>query len=341
MTMIAKPMRVLLVEDNPGDALLVSDALEEAGPGRFELVHVDRLSAALEIVHSGGFDAVLIDLTLPDTSGLDTFRHMLKAAPHLPVIVLSGQSDEEAAVIAVAEGAQDYLIKGRTTPDLLARALRYAVQRKRLEEELASRNAQLAELATTDGLTGLRNSRHFREALPAASSLAVRTGLPLSVVMLDLDRFKAYNDSFGHPAGDDVLRRVGTILGGIVRAYDLAARYGGEEFALLLPATDAGAVRAFAERVRAAFKRAPWPLRLVTASFGLATSRKGMVDGDVLLAEADDALYRAKRAGRDRVVHHDDLPEPGEAASSASPLAVPWLTLTHDGTPSESGQLDE
>ena len=143
------------------------------------------------------------------------------------------------------------------TPGLLVRAIRYAVHRKGLEEELARRNAQLAELAATDGLTGLRNSRHLHEALPAASSMAARTQRPLSVMMLDVDLFKAYNDDFGHPAGDEVLRRIGAILRRMTRAHDLAARYGGEEFAVLLPATDTEAARAFAERVRAAIASDP------------------------------------------------------------------------------------
>jgi diguanylate cyclase (GGDEF)-like protein len=311
--MNGESMRVLLVEDNPGDALLVHEALEASG--RFELTHADRLAGGLGTIRSGGIDAVLLDLSLPDSSGLDTFRAMRDASPHLPVIVLSGLDDEETAIAAVTEGAQDYLVKGRVSPDLLVRALRYAVRRKGLEEELRRCNAQLAELAASDGLTGLRNSRHLHEALPAASSLAARTGRSLSVMMLDVDRFKAYNDAFGHPAGDDVLRRVGAILRRLTRAHDLAARYGGEEFAVLLPATDTKAARAFAERVRAAIASTPWPLRPVTASIGVATSRTGVAIGEALLAQADEALYRAKRAGRNRVVHHGDPTGPSGAAT--------------------------
>jgi diguanylate cyclase (GGDEF)-like protein len=314
--MNGEPIRVLLIEDNPADALLVREELEESG--RFELSHAKRLDSGLEVIRGGGVDAVLLDLSLPDRSGLDTFRAIRDAAPHLPIVVLSGLQDEETSVAAVAQGAQDYLVKGPTTPDLLTRSLRYAVRRKELEEELRRCNAQLAELAVTDGLTGLRNSRYLHEALPGASSLAARTQHPLSVVMLDVDRFKAYNDDFGHPAGDAVLRQVGAILRSMTRAHDLAARYGGEEFAVLLPATGTAAVRAFAERVRAALAKARWPHRLVTASFGVATSRTGVADGQPLLARADDALYRAKRAGRNRVVHSDDPPGPGGTPSSSS-----------------------
>src|SRR5262245_11345962 len=156
------PIRVLLIEDNPADALLVREELEESG--RFELSHAKRLDSGLEVIRGGGVDAVLLDLSLPDRSGLDTFRAIRDAAPHLPIVVLSGLQDEETSVAAVAQGAQDYLVKGPTTPDLLTRSLRYAVRRKELEEELRRCNAQLAELAVTDGLTGLRNSRYLHEA---------------------------------------------------------------------------------------------------------------------------------------------------------------------------------
>ena len=207
-----QPIQVLLVEDSPTDALLVEEALGQAGPARFVITQVSRLADALSAIDSSDFDVILLDLGLPDSSGLKTFRAFQARATHLPVIVLSGLDDEETAVVAVAEGAQDYLVKGRMTTGLLVRSLRYAIHRKGLEEELALRNAQLAELATTDGLTGLRNSRHLREALPAAFSMAARTQRPLSVIMLDVDFFKAYNDAFGHPAGDEVLRRLGAIL---------------------------------------------------------------------------------------------------------------------------------
>jgi len=326
--MNGESIRVLLVEDNSGDALLVREALEAAG--RFELTHAGRLAAGLAAIRSGGIDAVLLDLLLPDSSGLETVRAIRDASPHLPIVVLSGLDDEETAVAAVTEGAQDYLVKGRMTPDLLVRALRHAVYRKGLEEELRRCNAQLAELAATDGLTGLPNTRHLHEALPAAYSMAARTQRPLSVIMLDVDLFKAYNDEFGHPAGDDVLRRFGAVLRCMTRAHDLAARYGGEEFAVLLPATDTEAARAFAERVRDALASTSWPLLPVTASLGVATSGTGVGDGAALLARADDALYRAKRAGRNRVVHHDDPPGPGGAATS-SPLID-----EHDSEPTQA-----
>ena len=182
----------------------------------------------------------------------------------------------------------------------------------RIEAERA-----LTSQATTDGLTGLRNARHLREALPAIGTQAGRTEAGFSAIMIDIDRFKSYNDSFGHLGGDDVLCQVGAILKREARPLDLVARYGGEEFAIVVPGADAGEAREFAERIRHAIASHPWPLRPVTASLGVATGGPGGFSGVDLLAEADQALYVAKRTGRDRVVHHDDL---GAGASSGPGL---------------------
>ena len=129
-------IRILLVEDNPGDVLLVNDALAEAGPGLFTLVHADRISSALSRLDEGGVDLILLDLSLPDSQGLDSFRTLHARADLVPVIVLSGMNDEALALEAVGVGAQDYLVKGRVQADLLARSVRYALGRSRAERAL-------------------------------------------------------------------------------------------------------------------------------------------------------------------------------------------------------------
>ncbi|GAC1469067.1 MAG: hypothetical protein NVSMB9_12450 [Isosphaeraceae bacterium] len=173
--------------------------------------------------------------------------------------------------------------------------------------ELSLANARLLELATTDGLTGLKNSRFFREALESAFAFAARRGLPLSVIMLDVDLFKSYNDTFGHPAGDEVLRSIGGLLLGRVRTHDVVARYGGEEFAVLLLGADQDVGRLLARRLSNAILEADWPLRRVTASFGIASMIAETPRAWALVEEADRALYQSKRSGRDRITHHDDL----------------------------------
>lgn len=168
------------------------------------------------------------------------------------------------------------------------------------KNELAKANAELAALATTDGLTGLKNHRAFQERLSEEMRRSVRYGTSLSVVLLDVDHFKQYNDSFGHPAGDEVLKAVARVLRRGARDTDLAARYGGEEFILILPQTDSTGAATIAERIRQGIEAATWPLRQVTASFGVASLGLGG-DGSDLIAHADAALYRAKADGRNQV----------------------------------------
>lgn len=169
-----------------------------------------------------------------------------------------------------------------------------------LNRDLTEANRALAQAAVTDGLTGLKNHRAFQEALHSLVQMAERLQQPLSLIMLDIDYFKQFNDTFGHPAGDDLLRQVAQVLRDSARAYDVAARYGGEEFALLLPNTTLEQAVQVAERLREAIGAIANPHRAITASLGVATYRGGAAPA-TLLYEADAALYRAKRDGRNRV----------------------------------------
>ncbi len=207
--------------------------------------------------------------------------------------------------------------RGITWDGLPARvtALRDITARKEAEEtvrnhavvldfqkrELEKANAELEARATTDGLTGLKNHRAFQERLAEEVRRAARYGTPLSLILLDVDCFKQYNDSHGHPAGDTVLKTVARVVQASARDTDLAARYGGEEFVLVLPQTSLDGAAAFAERLRATLADYPWPRRAVTASFGVATLRLGEETGSSLLARADEALYQSKTLGRNRV----------------------------------------
>jgi diguanylate cyclase (GGDEF)-like protein len=169
-----------------------------------------------------------------------------------------------------------------------------------LNAELLEANRALAQAAVTDGLTGLKNHRAFQEALHSAAQMAERLQQPLSLIMFDIDHFKQFNDTFGHPAGDELLRQVAQVLRESARAYDVAARYGGEEFALLLPNTTLEQAVQVAERLRQQIRAIENPHAPVSASFGVATYRRGTPPA-TLVYEADTALYRAKRSGRDQV----------------------------------------
>ncbi len=184
------------------------------------------------------------------------------------------------------------------------------------QDELIEANLKLERLATQDPLTGLANRRKFQERFTAEFSRARRYGEALSVIMLDLDHFKAYNDSFGHAGGDDVLRRVAAVMNRNVRDTDIVARQGGEEFAALLCRAGRNEALAVAERLRRSIEQVPWPHRPVSASIGVATLGPGIPTAERLLDLADKALYRSKENGRNRVTHADDPPQAGTASKA-------------------------
>ncbi len=182
-------------------------------------------------------------------------------------------------------------------------------QLREQQEQLRIANEQLQALATTDGLTGLKNHRTFKERLTEEFDRATRYHLPLSLMLLDVDHFKLFNDAHGHPAGDEVLKRVAKRLTESTRSTDFVARYGGEEFVVLLPFTHQQAALALAERTRAAIQGSKWELRDVTASFGVATLNADIATAAAMVKLADDALYRSKENGRNRVTHASELPK--------------------------------
>ena len=181
---------------------------------------------------------------------------------------------------------------------------RFQVQRvKTLQRE----NERLRELTEEDGLTGLSNRRAFDNRLDIEWQRAQRYGLPLSLVVLDVDHFKQYNDSFGHQAGDAILRLMANALAQTARLSDTVARYGGEEFALILPHTDADEAMVVGERLRALLLRSEWPHRAITASIGVSTMNKEKKTSAELVYEADSALYVAKGNGRNQVAHWNQV----------------------------------
>ena len=184
----------------------------------------------------------------------------------------------------------------------------YAAVLEQQKDQLEEANRQLETLAMNDGLTGLGNRRAFEQRLAQEMNQARRYGTPLSVLLLDVDFFKAYNDSFGHLAGDEVLRLLARVARDQGRETDFFARYGGEEFIVILPLTDAVGSMVLAERLRLAVEKTAWPERPVSASLGAATLLPSMSDADALVAAADQALYAAKTAGRNCSFHAIALP---------------------------------
>lgn len=189
----------------------------------------------------------------------------------------------------------------RQIEDQLLRINEYSLEIEQSHAELAKANSILASLAATDGLTGILNHRAFEEALARDLKRSSRESQPYSIVMLDVDHFKHYNDTYGHLAGDEVLKSVAMLLGRCARGSDIVARYGGEEFVVLLPNTDREGALVLAERMRAGIEGHAWSMREVTASFGVATLDSGSSTPAELVDAADRAMYISKSSGRNKV----------------------------------------
>jgi diguanylate cyclase len=285
------PVRVLLVEDNPGDARLVEILLSETSQG-FDVKHVGTLGEALDELDRPPFEVVLLDLSLPDSAGLETVERMRRAAPELPLVVLSGRDDEEVALQALQGGAEDYLVKGQGDGDLISRSIRYSIERKNAEDKLA-------RLAQYDPLTNLANRALFHDRLEHAVARSERHEGMLALFFLDLDRFKAVNDTLGHIGGDALLKQVAQRISARMRESDTVARLGGDEFALIIE--DVVEAREAARVADDLVKILSEPYVVngheipVGVSIGIAVSPPSK--GDRLLKDADAAMYRAKREG--------------------------------------------
>jgi len=246
-----------------------------------------RFSVAIQRLTSGDWDA---RVAYP---ARDEFGYLARA--------FNQMAHQLQQAFEAQEQQREELLAQKAELEQMHRQLQQAHQElATLNAELLEANRALAQAAVTDGLTGLKNHRAFQEALHSAAQMAERLQQPLSLVMFDIDHFKQFNDTYGHPAGDELLRQVAQVLRESARAYDVAARYGGEEFALLLPNTALEQAVQVAERLRQQIRAIENPHAPVSASFGVATYRRGTPPA-TLVYEADAALYRAKRGGRDRV----------------------------------------
>jgi two-component system, cell cycle response regulator len=287
-------IKALLVEDNDVDAQLTQDLLSEWSIEEFRITRVKTLGEGLTLLSRERFDAVLLDLSLPDAFGLPTVRQVHATSPTIPVVVLSGVSDQGLALQAVQQGAQDYLVKGQGHPELLARAVRYAIERKRSEEHLTY-------LAQYDHLTGLVNRTLFRDRLVQAMARTKRLQQPIGLMLLDLDRFKAVNDTFGHDMGDELLKAVTERLKVCVREVDTVARMGGDEFTIILEGVlSEQNILAVATRITESIA-APFEIKehhiSIGVSIGITIYPQDDHSIDELLKHADTAMYRAKQQG--------------------------------------------
>ncbi len=294
--------KILVVDDVVDNVKLLTYELADHG--------YDTLSAydgleALEIARSEHPDLILLDVMMPDLNGIEVCKLLKKdqSMNSIPIILVSAQDLDEHVIEGLDAGAHDYITKPFNSRIVLAR-IRSALRSKQALDLIAEMNQRLTEIANSDGLTGLKNSAYFRDALRTSCSIADHQQMPLSLVMIDIDHFKSYNDTFGHPAGDEVLSTVSELLTDSTRETDVVARYGGEEFSMLLPNTNQEASIQVAERTRRAIEEYDWPLRPITASFGVSTTSACITNSLAFLEQADLALYSSKGQGRNRVTHH-------------------------------------
>jgi diguanylate cyclase (GGDEF)-like protein len=285
---------VLLVDGSPADAIHAANILGQSSIGRFTVSRVASFAAAAERLRRTRYDAVLLDLALPDRQGLEAVKAMLAVAPDIALVVLSRGDDERLALEAVRLGAQDCLIRGQGDCALLRRAVRHAIERKRIERELS-------QLAKFDPLTGLPNRLLFHDRLAQAVQRIDRRDHVVALIFIDLDGFKAVNDRYGHATGDRLLVAVAERLRSVVRRTDTVARLGGDEFTIILeglghPDDAARVAEQALLSLRQAFEIGGAVIEL-GASLGVAIASHASDVPDVLTHRADAAMYRAKARG--------------------------------------------
>jgi diguanylate cyclase (GGDEF)-like protein len=296
--------RILIIDDDRAVCQLLASMVGQSG---HEALVATSFRDAIQLYREGRPDLVLLDVMMPTIDGYKMagiFRR--EGGAFVPIILLTALEDLESKRRGMAAGADDFLTKPVTQLELQIR-VSSLLRIKLLTDQLASANQRLEELAVTDALTGLRNRRYLYQELEREFLRARRYGHPFGVLLLDIDHFKKVNDEHGHPVGDRVLTLVGAVLRSTVRNTDMAARFGGEEFMVLAPETGAESCAAFGERIRKAVAQrsadAGGGLPPVTVSIGVATTeRMDITSHDLLVQRADEALYKAKGQGRNRVV---------------------------------------
>lgn len=337
---------LLLVESDAETGTQMADVLQQ----HFGLRSVTRCNSLADAltVDLTRIDIALTELDLSDGSGLDLLRLLLDCKPELPVIIVTNQRRAEHALQAIRMGASDYLVKAGdylfALPVIVEKTLvvwRTKQENVRLQAQLAStltalrmKNRQLEEavkkletMAATDPLTGLANRRSFNQFLERAFAEASRYGHDLAAIMIDLDGFKLCNDKLGHQKGDEVLQRTARVLEANCRRSDVAGRLGGDEFVVLLPQTGLDRAQTVAQRIGEEMSFCTADLRQQLAahlpeglglSMGVATLRHSRpATADELIAQADQALYRAKSAGKGRHLIFDAPPRNAPAATRA------------------------
>ncbi len=311
-------MGILIVDDSENTRALLEFYLK--GAGYEDIIHAETAPEAFSLLKTSDaskIDLILMDVSLPDISGIEACHH-IKTMYHYkdtPIVMVTGRTDDTNLQLAFEAGAMDYLTKPINKIELLTRIrsvlkLKHEMDSsKKIARQLEEANQKLQLLSSMDELTGIANRRQFNQAFDKEWRRSLRDNKPLSLIMLDIDCFKLYNDNYGHQAGDDCLKQVAHVLHAQARRPgDIVARYGGEEFAIVLPDTHAESASQYAHRARMAVDALHIPhehsktAKYITVSMGVATVIPGgNMTPDNLIKLSDDALYQSKQTGRNRI----------------------------------------
>ncbi len=298
--------RILVIDDSAVARELIVDALRQAIPQATLQVACNG-GEALELLQRQRVDVILCDLEMPGIDGLGFLDRVMAGEElrDIPVIILTSHETQEEKIRGLERGACDYVTKPFDPGELVAR-VKVQLKIKSLQDNLRESNRKLEQLSRTDALTGLANRRRFMMVLERTFSHCLRSAMPLSLVMIDIDHFKRINDTYGHQGGDEVLEKIAGLLHPDPGDDMLVARYGGEEFALILPETPLAVAVRGAEQLRrqveALVFEGPLASLKLTASIGVAALPHPAINTMAqLIRDADEALYRAKHAGRNRV----------------------------------------
>lgn len=288
-------LNILLLEDQPADARLIQEHLRDGIAGQFICTQVSTLGELLEQLSATQFDVILLDLNLPDAQGLDTFLQVQVQARMTPILILTGLDDQKLAEQAVKAGAQDYIVKGEVASSPLARAIRYAIERRRLQTELHG-------LSVSDSLTGLYNRRGFLMLANEQLKLVHRSSQGLLLFLCVVDGMEPGHDTPEHSQGDQMLIDTASILRATFRGSDIIARLSGDEFVILAIGTLPATAELLQARMQAnlnkhnAGSNRPYELSL---SIGMAyAAPKGEATMEDLISTADKEIYIAKRDKR-------------------------------------------
>jgi two-component system cell cycle response regulator len=292
---------ILIVDD---DAAIRESMDEFIGMAGFRSSTAVSAEDALDMLDHDFFDVVITDIMLPGMDGLE-LTDRIKKNHEIDVIVMTGYSGDYSYEEAISKGASDFVFKPVRFEELLLR-LKRVLKERRLSQERTQMLEKLKRLSITDGLTKLYNSRYFYNQLKIEIDRTERYQRPLSLLLLDIDKFKDYNDTYGHLEGDQVLIRLGQVIRSCLRKMDSAYRYGGEEFTVILPETEGDEAATVAERIRTAVEMERFtPVKggdpvSITISIGVTEyNRKEEVA--LFVQRADKAMYQSKQAGRNRV----------------------------------------